>query len=301
MNSDTSEVGTVNVDDGGTGRAADGVDEPDQSPGLDDEGEAVLKSVGRQLKLWREGAGLRAAELGEAIGYGENLIYKVETGKRIPRPEYLEKADEVLGAGGKIAAMKQDVAEVRYPKKIRELTKLEAQAVEIAVYATHGIHGLLQTEGHAQALLEARQPAYSRGEVEHGVAARMARRSVFDRLPAPALSFVQEEAALHRPVGGTMEWRRQLERLLEVGQLRNVTLQVMPTRCEAHPGLDGGIEMLKFGDGTAVGRSDGEFAGRPVSNPKQLRILELRYGIIRAQALTPRESLAFIEKVLGET
>ncbi|MEU7182816.1 MULTISPECIES: helix-turn-helix domain-containing protein [Streptomyces] len=291
----------MSVDDGGTGKVADGVDEPGQGPDLDDEGEAVLKSVGRQLKLWREGAGLRAAELGEALGYGENLIYKVETGKRIPRPEYLEKADEVLGAGGKIAAMKQDVAEVRYPKKIRELAKLEAQAVEIAVYATHGMHGLLQTEGHAQALLEARQPAYSGGEVEHGVAARMARRSVFNRSPAPALSFVQEEVALRRPVGGTMEWRRQLERLLEVAQLRNVTLQVMPTYCEAHAGLDGGIEMLKFGNGTAVGRSDGEFAGRPVSDPKQLRILELRYGIIRAQALTPRESLAFIEKVLGET
>ncbi|TBO59618.1 XRE family transcriptional regulator [Streptomyces kasugaensis] len=291
----------MRVDDGGTGKVADGVDEPDQGPDLDDEGEAVLKSVGRQLKLWREGAGLRAAELGEALGYGENLIYKVETGKRIPRPEYLEKADEVLGAGGKIAAMKQDVAEVRYPKRVRELTKLEAKAVEIAVYATHGMHGLLQTEGHAQALLEARQPAYSWGEVEHGVAARMARRSVFDRLPAPTLSFVQEEVALRRPIGGTMEWRRQLERLLEVGQLRNVTLQVMPTHREAHPGLDGRIEMLKFGDGTAVGRSEAAFAGRPVSDPKRIRILELRYGIIRAQALTPRESLAFIEKVLGET
>ncbi|MFG6295553.1 transcriptional regulator, partial [Streptomyces rochei] len=28
---------------------------------------------------------------------------------------------------------------------------------------------------------------------------------------------------------------------------------------------------------------------------------ELRYGVVRAQALPPQESLAFIEKVLGET
>ncbi len=59
--------------------------------------------------------------------------------------------------------------------------------------------------------------------------------------------------------------------------------------------------MLKFADGTAVGRSDGAFAGRPVTDPKQLRILELRYGMIRAQALTPRESRAFIEQMLGES
>lgn len=65
--------------------------------------------------------------------------------------------------------------------------------------------------------------------------------------------------------------------------------------------MGGLIEVLKFNDGTAVGRSDGAFNGRPVSDPKQLRILELRYGMIRAQALPPRESLAFIEQVLGET
>lgn len=97
-----------------------------------------------------------------------------------------------------------------------------------------------------------------------------------------------------------MVLRRQLEYLLEVGQLRNVTLQVMPTDREEHAGVQGLIEVLKFADGTAVGRSEGAFNGRPVSSPRELRILELRYGMIRAQALTPRESLAFIERQLGE-
>lgn len=98
-----------------------------------------------------------------------------------------------------------------------------------------------------------------------------------------------------------MVWRRQLERLLELGQLRNVSIQVMPTDAEDHVGTGGLIEVLKFPDGTAVGRSDGAFCGRPVTDPKQLRILELRYGMIRAQALTPRESRAFVERMLGES
>lgn len=59
--------------------------------------------------------------------------------------------------------------------------------------------------------------------------------------------------------------------------------------------------MLKFADGSAVGRADDEFAGRPISHTKQLRILELRYGVIGARALTPEEPRAFIEQVLGET
>jgi hypothetical protein len=48
---------------------------------------------------------MRAAEFGTAVGYGEDLVYKIEGGKRIPRPEYLDKADEVLGAGGLLSAM----------------------------------------------------------------------------------------------------------------------------------------------------------------------------------------------------
>ena len=244
---------------------------------------------------------MRAAEFGAAVGNGEDMVYTIEGGKRIPRQDYLVRADEVLGAGGLIAAAWEDVKKVRYPKKVRELAKLEGQAVEIGVYESISLNGLLQTPDHARALFESWQPAYSTEEVEQLVAARTARQSVFDRAPAPALSFIQEEATLRRPVGGTMVWRQQLERLLEVGRLRNVSLQVMPTSSEAHPGLNGRIEVLKFGDGTAVGRSDGAFNGRPSTDPKQVRILELRYGTIRAQALPPRESLAFIEQLLGET
>ncbi|KOV29311.1 helix-turn-helix transcriptional regulator [Streptomyces caelestis] len=277
-------------------------DEPGWEVDPEDEwGVAVLTTVGRQLRLRREAMGMRVTDFAAAVKYGDDLVYKIEGGKRIPRQEYLSRADEVLDAGGLIAAAWEDVRKVRYPKSVRALGKLEAQAVEAALYSNHNIHGLLQTEEHMRALFEAWLPAYSDEETERMVAARMARRSIFERSPAPTLSFVQEEVTLRRPVGGRMVWRRQLERLLELGQLRNVSIQVMPTDCEDHFGTGGLIEVLKFPDGTGVGRTEGAFSGRPVSDPKQLRILELRYGMIRAQALTPRESRALIEQMLGET
>jgi transcriptional regulator with XRE-family HTH domain len=288
--------------DGEVRRLSGEVDEPGWEVDPDDEwGVAVITTVGRQLRLRREAVGMRAAEFAVAVGYGEDLVYKVEGGKRIPRKEYLDRADEVLGAGGLVAAAWEDVKKVRYPKKVRELGKLEAKAIEIALYECHIIPGLLQTSEHARSVIGAAQPPYSPDDVERMVAARLARQSVFERSPAPALSFVLEEGVLRRPIGGTMVWRQQLERLLEVGRLHNVVLQVMPMNCDTHSGLDGRIELLKFPDGTAVGRSDGAFNGRPISEPKHLRILELRYGTIRAQALSPRESLALIEQLLGET
>jgi transcriptional regulator with XRE-family HTH domain len=269
----------------------------DVQPG--DEIAPVVEAVGRLLKLHREAAGMRVADLAKVLRYGEDMIRKIERGDRIPRPEFLEKADEVLEARGALKEFMEDMKKARYPKKVRELADLEGKAVELLMYGNHNIHGLLQTEEYMRALLSTWRPAYSSDELERMVAARMARKALFERSPAPELSFVQEQVTLERPVGDTMVLRRQLEHMLKVAQLPFVELQVMPTNRANHPGTGGRIQVLKFSDGTALGRTDGDFGGRPVSEPRQLRVLDLRYGIIRAQALTPGESLAFIEKALG--
>ncbi|MBZ6289319.1 helix-turn-helix domain-containing protein [Streptomyces olivaceus] len=277
-------------------------DEPGWEVDQDDDWAlAVITTVGRQLRLRREATDMRVGDFAQAVGYGEDLVYKIESGKRIPRPEYLDMADEVLNAGGLIAAMKEDVKKVRYPKKVRDLAQMEARAVELQLYDPLHVHGLLQTAECTRALLSMRRPSYSADEVERFIAARVARRAIFERNPVPDLSFVIEEWTLRRPLGGREVLRGQLEHLLDAAQLCNVELQVMPIERYEHAGVDGGIEVLKFEDGSAVGRSPAVANGRPVSDLRHLRILELRYGIIRAQALTPRESSAFIEELLGET
>ena len=271
--------------------------------GLDDEeAGAVMRTVARQLKVWREAAGLTQAELAEAIGYGEDLVGAVERGRRIPRPEYLEAADRALGAGGKIAAMKRDVAEVRYPKKVRDLKRLEAEAVELGAYNNSVIHGLLQTEAYARAVLSARRPPFTTDQLEQQVAARVARQEIVnDRAGRAAFSFVQCESTLRRPIGGRMVMRGQLERLLEVAAFHNVDLQVLPLSREENSGLDGSFRLLRLRDGTAAGHVEVAHISRVITEPKEVQLLDIQYGIIRAQALCPRESLALIEKVRGET
>ncbi|MFG2434943.1 helix-turn-helix domain-containing protein [Streptomyces sp. NPDC048508] len=267
----------------------------------DEEAAAVLRAVGRQIKSWREAAGLRQAEFGAAIGYGEEMVSSVERGRRAPKPEFLDKADEVLGAAGKISAMRRDVEEARYPKKVRDLAKLEESSVELGAYANHNMHGLLQTPAYTRALFAMRAPSFSEDEIDRQVSARMARQAVFERRPAPFLTFVQEEVTLRRPIGGREVLRQQLEHLLDVARLRHVALQVMPTDREDHAGMGGPLQLLKLHDGKALGHSEGQLHSRLISDHRDVQILEMRYGMIRAQALPPRESLAFIEKVLEET
>ncbi|MGW1007149.1 helix-turn-helix domain-containing protein [Streptomyces sp. NPDC002520] len=266
----------------------------------DEEAEAVLRTVGRQIKVWREAAGLTQGELGARIGYGADLVSAVERGVRVPQTEFLDAADEALGAGGKLSAMKEDVVKARYPKNVRDLTKLEDEALEMGAYVSNHIHGLLQTAAYAQAVHALRRPAYTEEEIERLVAARMARKAVFDRVPRPLITFVQEEVTLRRPVGGKAVLREQLEHLLEVGTLPHVEIQVMPTDREDHAGLSGPIRLLKLRGGKTVGHLEVQLHSRLISDPREVQILDMRYGMIRAQALSPRESLAFIEKVLGE-
>ncbi|MEU1085346.1 helix-turn-helix transcriptional regulator [Streptomyces sp. NPDC005576] len=291
------------LEEDGRDGTADGLDEPDVGDfGLEDDSGAVIAAVGRQIRLWREAAGLRAADLGRAIGYGENQVYKVESGKRIPKPEFLDRTDEVLGAGGKIAAMKQDVAEARYPKKVRDMARLEADAVEMGAYTHQTLHALLQTHEYATALFATRRPLYSAEVIERAVAARTARQEVIGKSETvPVFSFVQDEATLRRPLGGRGVQKRQLERLLELGHLRNVEVQVMPTDLEDHAGLMGGFRILRLRSGTTLGYTEVQHLSMLITEPREVQMLEMQYGSIRAQALTPRESLAFIEKLLGET
>nr|WP_030668817.1 helix-turn-helix transcriptional regulator [Streptomyces sp. NRRL B-1347] len=268
----------------------------------DGESIAIAELIGRQIKFWREAKRLRAVQFGELLGYGEDLIHKVERGVRIPRPEFLERADEVLEAGGHLRALKPDAEKARYPKKVRDLAKLEQQAVELCAYNNSVVHGLLQTQEYAQAEVQNRQPPFPEHEVERRVAGRMARQGIIDRTSGrPVFSFVQCESTLRRANGGKMVMRRQLEHLLEVGALRNVTIQVLPLDREENAGLGGPFRLLKLKSGTTIGHLAVQLHSRVISDPRELQILEMRYGMIRAQALTPRESLAFIKEVRGET
>ncbi|MFG2519098.1 helix-turn-helix domain-containing protein [Streptomyces sp. NPDC048527] len=268
---------------------------------LDEETSEVLEIAGRQVRRWRQRAGLTQAELGSTIGYAEAQVSAVERGRRIPKPEFLDKADEAVGAMGMLAELKEDLRQVRYPKKVRDLARLEADAAELGAYAAHHIHGLLQTEDYTRVLYRMRRPMLDEDTIEQYVAARMARQSIFGRRPAPFLSFVQEEVTLRRPLGGRMVVRGQLERLLEVGQFRNVEIQVMPTGLEDHAGLGGSFMLLDPHRGPKVGHIEAQRFSRVISDRRELRRLEGLYGIIRAQALAPRESMAVIEQLRGET
>ncbi|MFC8593668.1 helix-turn-helix domain-containing protein [Streptomyces atroolivaceus] len=266
----------------------------------DDGAVGFLRCFGAQLRLLREREGFARAELGSRLGYGEDQIASVELGRRIPKPEMIDRADEVLGAGGLLVAMKAEVARVRYPSFFQHAAKLEAEAVELHAYVAHAMKGLLQSEEYARAVFRQWRPLLDEDVIDQRLAARMERQDVFSRRPVPNISFVVEEAVLHKRIGGYDVWRGQLEQLLLIGQRRNVEIQVMPLVRGEHAGLAGPFTLMETRDGRRVAYTEVQSDGRLHTERSRVRELEATYGTIRGQALAPQESMVLIEKLLGE-
>lgn len=266
----------------------------------DENGSGVVAAFGRQLKLLRTRAGMDRSEFGSHTGYAAPSIAGFEQGRRIPLAPFIDRADEVLEAGGVLKALKGEVLRAQYPSFFRDAARLEAKAESMCVYALYAVPGLLQTEDYARAGFRLQRPLLDDEVIEERLAARMARQDIYARRPAPLLSFIIEEVALRRPIGGREVLYGQWEKLLLIGQERNVEIQVMPTDREEHGALGGPFNLIETAQGQRLAYAEVQDDSRLYTGRQQVRQLEARYGILRSQALTPRESLLFIEKLLGE-
>ncbi|WP_443055443.1 MULTISPECIES: helix-turn-helix domain-containing protein [Streptomyces] len=266
----------------------------------DELGTGVVTAFGRQLKLLRVRAGLERAEFGKRLGYSADTVASIEQGRRIPQARFIEKADEVLGAGGVLTALKEEVGRAQYPAFFRDAALLESDAHELFLYAVQAVPGLLQTEEYTRALLAMRRPLLDEDTIEQRVSARLARQQTFARWPAPLVSFVIEEAVLRKPFGGKAVLRGVLENVLMVGHRRNVEVQVMLNDQEDNAGVDGPFTLITPKKGEQIAYLEVQGRSILVNDRDEVRSISARYGIIRSQALTPRESLGFVEKVLGE-
>lgn len=138
------------------------------------------------------------------------------------------------------------------------------------------------------------------GLIDQRVGARLARQAILSSRHAPLTSFVMDEAVLRRPIGGRGILRGQLEHILLTSERRNVEIQVMPLDREENAGMAGPFTLIETNEGRRIAYAEVQNVSRLQTERKPVRALEAKYGTIRAQALTPRESLAYVEKLLGE-
>jgi hypothetical protein len=123
---------------------------------------------------------------------------------------------------------------------------LEQAASVIRTYEPQLVPGLLQTESGARAVIQL-NPDLPVTDIDRRVALRMKRQRVLTQPEAPNLWAVIDEAALWR-LDGRAAMRDQMQHLIDMAELPNVTLQVMPFYSGAHAAVGGPFTILRFSE-----------------------------------------------------
>ncbi|MFH8926567.1 helix-turn-helix domain-containing protein [Streptomyces pristinaespiralis] len=258
-------------------------------------------AYGRLLQHLRKRAGLNQQALGEAIGYSLEHVASVEQGRRPAKVTFTTAADRVLETRGVLEVLQDEVDRAKLPQFFRNFALIEAEVVSRFSYDPLLVPGLLQTEGYARAVFAGHCPPLSEEIIDQHTEARLSRQKLLTRVPPAELSFIVSEEALRNPVGEAETMAAQWQRLLDVGTLRNVEVQVMPSASGFHAGLNGPFVMLETKDHQHLGYIESQEVGCVVGDPAEVSAFGLRYGKLRSQALNGVESARLIERLAGET
>lgn len=261
-----------------------------------DPGASPLDYYGFELRRQREAAGLTQRQLGDILNYTGSLVGQIETARKVPNPEFSERADAALGTDGMFSRLVELVLRSRLPAWFQQVAELEMRATEVCSFQTHMVLGLLQTPGYARAVLG----ALDQTDLDDRTAVRLARQRVFEKGEPPVFWAVLSEAALYMEVGGPGVMRTQLAHLLSFESNPRINIQVLPFAAGVHAGLQGSFDVYRFSSDPTIVYTEGYGSGHPTANPDTVRECSLRYDHLRAAALSLNDSAELIRRAMEE-
>jgi transcriptional regulator with XRE-family HTH domain len=261
-----------------------------------------LEALALELKAQRELAGLTQEQLAKLMGYSASVIAKLETCRTIPSAQHADRADEALGTPGTFRRLRQAMINGGYEPWVRAFLDMEERATVLRNWESVVVPGLLQTEAYARGVLRGARPTDSDAAIEQLVAARISRQVIWEREDPepPILSAILGEAVLRQCVGDALVMREQLSRLVEAAENPRITIQVMPFRAAAHPGLLGPFVVASFENGPDAAYLDSVLDGQVSERRKQVAQARLLYDTLAREALSPGASTEMIMKVAEE-
>ncbi|MFC5724117.1 helix-turn-helix domain-containing protein [Streptomyces gamaensis] len=271
------------------------------------------RRLGSALRKLRNDAGLTLDGAAAAMGWKAPKMSKVENAAAGIRPAevtdllkaYGVTSPEVFTALENLAkdagkkGWWQTYSGIMSPSYADYLS-LESDAERVCEWSPTLVPGLLQCASYAREMIAASAVTRTPEEVAALAEVRMARQAVLTRPQGPLQVWaVIAEAVLHQRFAvrpATM--REQLRRLLDVAELPNVTLQVMPLDATPHPGVVGGFTVVNFpGPMPDLVTVENLRGNSYVEGVEDVRIFSGSFERIVAAALPVDDSLALITRV----
>jgi len=266
------------------------------------------RELGTLLRALRTGKGLTVEQVAARLLCSPSKVSRMETGHGAATPRDIRDlcdlysvTDEAerdrlmrLAREGKQQGWWQSYELSQFAVYVG----LEADAVAIQRYQSTIIPGLLQTPEYARAMHEVVIPKLAPERIDEYIEVRMTRQRLLTQNPALHFWVVLDEAVLHRTVGGPGVMSAQLDHLIEVTNLPNVTMQVIPYDAGAHPAMDSTFSMLNFANSVpSVVYIEGLVGWIYVDNPQDIARYRQVFERLCDIALSPVESIELAARV----
>ncbi|MDI5965624.1 helix-turn-helix domain-containing protein [Streptantibioticus silvisoli] len=256
---------------------------------------------GAEMRRCREQEGMSLERLGGIVGFSKSVLSRVETADAMMAPDLPARLDATFHTGGLFQKLYALARKEVHPDQFRRRMELEARARTIHEYAGQLVPGIVQTEEYARAQFKSGNPRATRDEIGELLLARMLRQgAVREADPAPDVALILDEAVLRRSYGGPKVMRGQLERLADMAFTPTSTVQILPFTHGEHALAGGTLALWTMDDGTQVAYEESITTGTLIEDADVVKAHRRAYDLLRACALSPRDSAAFIRSVMED-
>ncbi|WP_458085366.1 helix-turn-helix domain-containing protein [Streptomyces malaysiensis] len=255
---------------------------------------------GAEIRRHREKADMSLRRLSEVLNYSKSHLARIEAAESLPYDDLPAKLDACFGTDGMFARIYALAKNEPFPGKYRRVAEVDSRSIVIEEYTCVTIPGLLQTAELARESLRIGHRHAPDAEIEALVKARLDRQARLDQPHPPECWFIVDEAALRRPAGGPEVMQRQMEALLERGTHPFVTLQVLPFSAGHHVEAGNSLTLYTLPDGPMLAYKEGSHFGTIIEDKDVVAKLRKNYDLLRAMALSPRDSEAMIRAAMKD-
>jgi transcriptional regulator with XRE-family HTH domain len=218
------------------------------------------RRLAAELRRLRASTGKTAEDVARVLGWSKAKISRYELAQSGLKPADVERLLDFYEIQGSHRDQLLTLAEEAtykgwwesysdiLPEGHLAFIGLEAEATKILEWQINVVPGLLQTEQYARQVLSGFREvaAISPAAIQRRLETRLTRQQLLTRDEPLEYVALLDESVLHRQRGGRSVMRAQLQRLAEVSELRNVTVQILPLDRNHELAVDS-FSILQFG------------------------------------------------------
>jgi transcriptional regulator with XRE-family HTH domain len=262
----------------------------------------VRRQLGRKLKRLREDAKKTIRSVQDAKLFSESKVARIEAGKIPVKVGDVWTLCRFYGVANAetdaLAALSEGTTSDGWweeygdavPEWFGLYIGLEGTCDALSYYHPEVIHGLLQTDSYAEAVV-ATDGETDKKVIAHRLRVRRDRKHATLERPGRSIRVVLGAGALSLVIGSPEVMAEQREHLRQLSTKEGVEIRVLPWTVGAHPGISGTFTILDFDDvdDPAVVYLESLMGARYLETQRQVAEYRRVFALLEKQAMPIEE------------